>query len=115
MRLTPGDAPLTPEIYEKLKDNGLCRRSTCIVRRQGDDWLAIVGRFRDDSAIELQWLQYDAKSKRWENRYQPPVVARDAAKMGEVELDKATVTTREVVLEQLLVDGEPVGDPYVRR
>lgn len=115
VRLTPGDAPLTPEIYEKLKDNGLCRRSTCIVRRQGDDWLAIVGRFRDDSAIELQWLQYDAKSKRWENRYQPPVVARDAAKMGEVELDKATVTTREVVLEQLLVDGEPVGDPYVRR
>jgi Domain of unknown function (DUF4153) len=114
VRLAPGEAPLTPDIYERLKDNGLCRR-TCIVRREGGDWLAVVGRFRDDSNIELQWLQYDAKSKRWENRYQPPVVVRDAEKMSQINLDEATVTTREVVLEQLIVDGQPVGDPYVRR
>ena len=115
VRLMPGDAPLTPDIYERLKDNGLCRRSTCIVRRQGADWLAVIGRFRDDSRIEVQWLRFDGRSKRWENAYQPAAIARDNDKQNQIRLDTANVTTRPIMLEQILIDGEPVGDPYVPR
>lgn len=115
VRLTAGDAPLTPAIYERLQDNGLCRRNPCIVRRYGTDRLAVIGRFRDDSAIEVQWLKYDAKSQRWGNYYQPPVVVRDADKETQVVIDTATITTRQVVLEQLMIDGQPVGEPYAPR
>ena len=112
VRTVPADRPLTKEMYERLRDNGMCRRSTCIVRWQSDTMVAIIGRFRADAAIEVQWLELDAKTRRWQNRYNPPVVRRDREGPPQANLDDASVTTRQVVLEQLVVDGEPVGEPY---
>jgi Domain of unknown function (DUF4153) len=112
VRTVPADRPLTKEMYERLRDNGMCRRSTCIVRWQSDTMVAIIGRFRADAAIEVQWLELDAKTRRWQNRYNPPVARRDREGPPQANLDDASVTTRQVVLEQLVVDGEPVGEPY---
>ena len=114
VRVLPADRPLTKEMYERLRDNGMCRRSTCIVRWQSDTKVAIIGRFRADAAIEVQWLELDAKTRRWQNRFNPPVATRDGEGPPQAKLDNASVTTRQVVLEQLVVDGQPVGDPYPR-
>jgi hypothetical protein len=112
VRVLPADRPLTKDMFERLGDNGMCRRATCIVRWHSDTMVAIIGRFRSDAAIEVQWLEYDAKSKRWQNRYNPPVARSDREGKADTDLTKASVTTRQVVLEQLVVDGAPVGEPY---
>lgn len=114
VRVLPADRPLTKEMYERLRENGMCRRTTCIVRWQSDTKVAIIGRFRSDAAIEVQWLEFDAKSRDWQNRYSSAANAREREGNPEADLDSASVTTRDVVLEQLVVDGQPVGEPYPR-
>ena len=98
-------------------ENGLCRRNTCIARWQGDQRIAVIGRFRDEAAIEVQWIEYDAKKAEWRNAYNPPMVADEPDELRlfqAIDTEKAVVSTRELVLEQLVVDGQPVGEPYRR-
>jgi hypothetical protein len=113
VRVIPADRPLWPEIYAALKDEGLCRRTICIARWQNERRIAVIGRYRDESGIEVKWLQLNAKNNRWEGNGSPPVTMRVAGATSKDELEDAVVTTRKVVLEQFLVDGEPVGEPYL--
>lgn len=114
VRLLPGEAPLTPEIYAGLKRDGLCSRNVCAVRRVGPRHIAIIGRYGDQAGIDVRWLEFDRANGIWLGAQGPSVADDDAETLRKINLNRAVVTTRQVTMEQLVVDGQPVGDPYPR-
>lgn len=114
VRLLPGEVPLTPEIFAGLKRDGLCSRNVCAVRRVGPRHIAIIGRYSNQAGIVVRWLEFERANGIWLGDQGPSVADGDAETLRKIDLDRAVITTRQVTLEQLVVDGQPVGAPYPR-
>lgn len=111
VRVLPADRPLTPVLYGWLNANSPCRRQTCIVQWLGPDRVAVIGRYGPDQAIEVMQLRFDPQAKRWDRYFgvkAPAGQSSDAA----IDLDEAVVTTRNVPMRELVLDGAPVGDAF---
>lgn len=110
VRVIPADKPLTPEIYQRLRGDGLCREQKCIVLWRGEDRLAVIGRYRKDGEIESIWLNRGNDGNDWVRAYG----GAEARETGEddTDLTNAVVTVEPVTMKQLTVDGKPVGVPF---
>lgn len=112
VRVQPADRPVSTDLYKLFSTSGLCRRTTCIARWIGIDRVVLIGRYQGESRPAAEWFRMNPKTGNFEadSGWRPPVVAdADAAA---IDLDQAAVSTRPVTLEQIVVDGVPVGDPY---
>jgi hypothetical protein len=114
VRVPPGSPPLSDEIYAGLRRDGMCARNVCAVRRVGSRHVAIIGRYGNQAQINVNWLEYDPSSGTWRGDQGPSADERDVEALGKIALDRADVSTRQVTLEQFVVDGQPVGVPYPR-
>jgi hypothetical protein len=111
VRVIPADRPLTPEILVQLGSEGLCREPTCIVMWRGEDRLAIIGRYRNGGDLESFWLKRGKDGKEWVRSYGSQDEARESRE-DDTDLKKAVVTIEPVTMQQLTVDGKPVGVPF---
>jgi Domain of unknown function (DUF4153) len=112
VRVVPADRPLTPAIYAALQGVSQCLREPCVARWMADDRIAVLARYSKDANFELHWLIYDAHAKRWNANYAGQPIARAFEAEKTVDVTRGNVTTRKVTLEQMVVDGVPVGPVY---
>jgi hypothetical protein len=112
VRVLPEGAVLEPEIYAALNRDSPCRRQTCIVRMQGPDRIVAIGRYRADEPLDAVWFERDAASKSW-RRATPGSRSATEARGETTDLSNAAVTVRPVTMQQLVVDGRPLGEPFV--
>ena len=112
VRVLPAGQNLSPEFYDAIRGDGLCRRMACIAYFKSPNRFILVGRYREQGELEERWFGYNPQTKRWTQTYrayEPAGTVRDDSK---IDLERADVTTRPVTLQQLFVDGQPVGVPF---
>jgi len=113
VRVLPAGRSLTPDAYAAIRDVGLCQRGSCIAQWMEDGRIALIGRYNDGTPMQVYWLELDDESKKWITRFGSEPVLRDIPDEKRIDMNRGGVTTRKVTLDQLVVDGVPVGPPYV--
>lgn len=109
VRVLPEGQTLSAEIYQAIAANGLCRRSKCVAYRTAPDRIAVIGRYNVDSGLELIWLAYDGKGQRWD---QGNFGRAREVEVDKSDLDNAVITVEDQPMRQLVINGQPVGEPF---
>ena len=111
VRVIPADRPLDRSAYAAIEGIRVCDRVRCIARWTSGNTIAIISRYSADAPLTVQWIRYDAQDRQWSSYI--PDMARQAPDERKLDMNRADVTVRPVSMEQLVVDGVPIGDVFV--